>query len=54
MCVCVWVGGYILRPGAVPKGVDVGGQQKGQNTLDACDLIAVCLHHVVMKPEPAV
>ncbi len=54
VCVCVWVGGYILRPGAGPKGVDAEDSKKGQNTFDPCDLIVVCLHHVVKKPEPAV
>lgn len=30
------------------------GTAEGQNRLDARDLIAVCLHHIVMMAGPAV
>lgn len=33
VCVCVWVGGYILRPGAGPKGVDVGDSKWDKTRL---------------------
>lgn len=57
VCVCVVV---LCRLGGVYTEAQVHGLEekmlgtaKGQNTLAACDLIAVYLHHTVMKPEPA-
>lgn len=60
LCVCVCVlsscvgwGGFYTEAQVHGLEEKMLGTAKGQNTLAACDLIAVYLHHAVMKPEPA-